>query len=189
MTELETYIQRYFGVPPEELAQIAALFHKESLPKGDFYLKRDKPCEKLSFVAEGHLRVFIKEDDKELTQWIGSKGYFLTDLYALVYEVPSRWYMQALTDTELYTISARDYNRLGELIPGWHKLERAFLTKCFAMMEERILGFISLTAEERYQLLMRQSPEIFNQVPLQYIASMLGMTPETFSRVRKKMLQ
>lgn len=63
------------------------------------------------------------------------------------------------------------------------------MAKCFTMMEDRIFAHLSMTAEERYQLFFEQNKELFQQVPLQYIASMLGMTPETFSRVRKKLLK
>ena len=75
---------------------------------------------------------------------------------------------------------------LGKTIPTWNDIDRRFLAKCFAMMEDRIFGFISLTAEERYQKFFRENRELLRDVPLQYLASMLGMTPETFSRGRKK---
>jgi hypothetical protein len=60
--------------------------------------------------------------------------------------------------------------------------------KCFVMLENRVFDLISMPAEERYQKLFDQNRKLFNQVPLQYLASMLGMTPETFSRIRRKMI-
>ncbi|WP_229239031.1 hypothetical protein [Emticicia sp. C21] len=61
-----------------------------------------------------------------------------------------------------------------------------FIAKCFTMLEDRIFSHLSMTAEERYNFFFQNNKELFNQVPLQYIASMLGMTPETFSRIRRK---
>ena len=96
--------------------------------------------------------------------------------------------IQALADTELYSITKEDYKLIGDLVPRWHELEKLFIVRCFIILEERIFSHLSMTAEERYHFFYQHNRELFNQVPLQYIASMLGMTPETFSRIRKKPL-
>lgn len=72
------------------------------------------------------------------------------------------------------------------LIPKWAELEKMFIIHCFVTLEDRIQTHLSMTAEERYHYFFENNKDLFNQVPLQYIASMLGMTPETFSRIRKK---
>ena len=185
MTELEQYIKSYFGVNQSDLAQIVSLFHPTSLKKGDYFLKTGKPCENLSFIKSGILRIFLATPEKEVTQWISTKGYFVTDLSSLVFNVPSRWTIQALTDSELYTIRKDDYNNLGKILPQWQYLEKLFIAKCFTMLEDRVFSHLSMSAEERYNHFFENNKELFNQVPLQYIASMLGMTPETFSRIRK----
>lgn len=189
MTELEQYIQSYFGVDQNDLGTIGSLFKKTTLARGNFFTETGKPCEKLSFIKNGMLRIYVTTPDKEVTQWISTRGYFVTDLSSLVFGTPSRWNIQALTDTELYTINKKDYQSIGTLVPAWHKLEKLFIAKCFTMLEDRIFGHLSMSAEERYQFFFKKNKELFNQVPLQYIASMLGMTPETFSRIRKKSLQ
>lgn len=186
MTELEQYIQSYFGIEKENLSVISALFNPSTLHKGDYYLNIGKTCDKLSFIKSGMLRLYVGVEDKEVTQWISTKGYFVTDLSSLIFETPARWNIQALVDTELYTISKSDYKKIGKLIPQWQELEKLFIARCFTMLEDRIFSHLSMTAEERYHLFFEQNKELFNQVPLQYIASMLGMTPETFSRIRKK---
>ncbi len=189
MTELETYIQSYFGVSPEDLAAIASQFKEKQCKKGDFLLKTGNHCDELSFIQSGLIRIYVNTQEKEVTQWISSKGYFVTDLSAFVFDNPARWNMQALTDMKLYTISKKDYRLLGKDIPKWHELEKLFIARCFAFLEERIFSHLSMSAEERYQLFFEQNKSLFNEVPLQYIASMLGMTPETFSRIRKKSIQ
>ena len=189
MTELEHYISSYFGVVDEkDLKTIVSLFQLTTIKKGDYLLKTGRRCDKLSFVQSGLLRVFVKTDDKEITQWISTKGYFTTDLSSFVFETPSRWTIQALADTELYSITKEDYKLIGDLVPRWHELEKLFIVRCFIILEERIFSHLSMTAEERYHFFYQHNRELFNQVPLQYIASMLGMTPETFSRIRKKPL-
>lgn len=186
MTELEKHINSYFGVEEGDLLLISSLFKTQTLKKGDFYLRTGRYCEKLSFIKSGLLRVYVRTEDKEVTQWISTKGYFITDLSSLVFDTPARWTIQALTDVELYTIKKDDYNQIGGKIPKWHLLEKLFIAKCFTILEDRIFSHLSMTAEERYHFFFQQNKELFNQVPLQYIASMLGMTPETFSRIRRK---
>ncbi|HXS35568.1 MAG TPA: Crp/Fnr family transcriptional regulator [Flavipsychrobacter sp.] len=186
MQELEQYITKYFGVTRDDMAAITSFFHEGFLQKGEFFLKPGRVCDKLSFIRSGLVRVFLVTDEKEVTQWMGGNGYFITDLAGLTFGQASRWHIQALTDCELYSISGRDYNNLGHVIPKWHELEKLFIAGCFLFMETRITSLLSQSAEERYKILFEQQPELFNQVPLQYIASMLGMTPETLSRLRKK---
>ena len=189
MTELEQYINSYFGVvEPNELQKINSLFKPSSLKKGDYFSKQWKACDKLSFIQSGLIRIYATTEDKEVTQWISTKGYFVTDLSSLVFGTPSRFSIQALTDSELFTITKEDYEKIGKLLPQWHELEKLFIARCFTMLEDRIFTHLSMTAEERYALFFEHNKELFNQVPLQYIASMLGMTPETFSRIRKKNL-
>jgi CRP-like cAMP-binding protein len=186
MTELEQYIHSYFGVNQTDLTQIATLFKATQLKKGDFFLKTNQTCNQLSFIKSGLLRIYVNAEQKEITQWISSKGYFVTDLSSMMFDTPARWNIQALTDTELYTINKTDYKKIGTLIPQWHQTEKLFIAKCFTILEDRVFTHLSMTADERYQLFFENNKELFNQVPLQYIASMLGMTPETFSRLRKK---
>jgi CRP-like cAMP-binding protein len=188
MTELENSITSYFGkIPPEDLQTIVSFFKQETIKKNDYFLKTGKSCEKLSFVQSGFLRIFVETEKKDVTQWISTKGYFVTDLSSFVFGSPARWTIQALTDTTVQTIYKEDYQKLNELVPQWPLLEKIFIVRCFTFMEDRIFSHLSMTAEERYQFFFEHNRELFNQVPLQYIASMLGMTPETFSRVRKKM--
>ena len=189
MTELEQYIKSYFGVvDADELKTIVELFALTTIKKGDFLLKAGRRCENLSFVQSGLLRMYITTDEKEITQWISTKGYFSTDLSSFVFETASRLSIQALTDTEVYSISKADYKKIAQLVPKWHELEKLFIVRCFIILEERIFSHLSMTAEERYDYFFEKNRELFSQVPLQYIASMLGMTPETFSRIRKKQL-
>lgn len=189
MTELEQNIRSYFGViQQQDLETISSLFQVSYLKKGDKFLESGRACDKLSFIRSGLLRIYTVGDTKEITQWICTPGYFVTDLSSLIFDTPARWTIQALTDCTLYTIGKTDYKKIGSIVPGWHELEKLFIAKCFTMLEDRIHSHLSMTAEERYIFFFEKNKELFNLVPLQYIASMLGMTPETFSRIRKKHL-
>lgn len=186
MTELQLYIKSYFGIAESKFALLEELFESEKLQKGVSFATVGKRCNKLSFIKSGYLRVSNHQDGKEITQWISSHGEFVTDLSSMVFGQAARWDIAAMTDCELYTISKTNYDKIGELLPEWHQLEKLFIAKCFMTLEDRIFSFLSMTAEERYAMLFELKSDLFNQVPLHYIASMLGMTPETLSRIRKK---
>lgn len=187
MTALETYISSYFGISQEDLEQVNALFKPIRLKKGEYYLKTGRMSDRLGFVQTGILREFISLNDKEVTKWICTQGYFAVDIASFVFQQPARWNIMALTDVELYVIDKTDYQNLNNLVPGWAALEKLFIAKCFIILEDRILQHLSMSSEERYIQLFNFNPELFNQVPLQYLASMLGMTAETFSRIRNKL--
>ena len=186
MTALETYIQAYFGLTTDELASVSSLFKPVALVKGDYFLKTGRLSQRLGFVQSGILREFVIKGDKEITKWISTQGYFAVDLSSFVFHQKARWNIQALTDCELYVIGSEDYQKIKELVPRWAELETKFIAKCFAVLEDRILTHLSMTAEERYNQLFDFNKELFNLVPLQYLASMLGITAETLSRLRKK---
>ncbi len=186
MTELEKYIQTYFGVNNDDLTKISSFFKPTTVKKGDYFLKTGRQSNRLGFVQAGIIREFVFIDHKEITKWISTKGYFVVDLASFIFQLPARWNIQALTDCELYIIDKNDYQKIGQVVPRWTELEKLFIAKCFTVLEDRIISHLSKTAEERYNQLFTFNKELFSQVPLQYLASMLGITPETLSRIRKK---
>lgn len=186
MTELQSYITSYFGITNQNLDKITSLFTETKLKKGAFFIKPGQYCEKLSFIKSGFIRVYANANNKEVTQWISTKGYFITDLYSFNFKQRARWNIQALTDSELYTIDKENYALLNNIVPNWAEMEKQFIAGCFIQLEDRVFSHLSLNAEERYDKLFKDNKELFNQVPLQYLASMLGMSPETFSRIRNK---
>ncbi|MGO1721158.1 MAG: Crp/Fnr family transcriptional regulator [Sphingobacterium sp.] len=186
MTALEIYIQTNFGVGKTDLKKISALFKPITLKKGEFYLKAGRYADRLGFMQSGIIREFVEIDDKQVTKWISTKGNFVVDIHSFYFRSPARWNIQALTDCELYVIDLDDYQTIEQRVVQWSSLEKRFLAKCFAVLEDRIVQHISMSAEARYAQFFTFNKELFNQVPLHYLASMLGMTPETLSRLRKK---
>ncbi len=186
MVALQQQIQSYFGITPDEFVAIEHLFSKTELAKGNYFVKKSQYCEKLSFIKSGFIRIYATENDKEITQWISTGGYFITDLHSFIFDQRSRWNMQALNDCILYTITKENYKKLYQILPNWYQIEKKFVASCFTILENRVFDHLSLNSEERYLKFFSQNKTLFNEVPLQYLASMLGMTPETLSRIRKK---
>lgn len=176
-----------FELSDEQADLIISRFVPEELSKNELFLEAGKACKKLSFIEEGICRVFKWTDSKEVTQWIGGEGYFITDLASFFFDNPANWSIEALTPTKLWTLNKYDYLDIQQSIPNWNVIEKRFIAKCFMQIEHRVFDFIALSAEERYLKYFELNKQLFNQVPLQYIASVLGMSPETLSRIRNKL--
>jgi CRP-like cAMP-binding protein len=186
MNDIREFLKSFFEVDEQSLELVAKLFSPVKLTKGAFFLKAGSQSNRLGFLKEGIIREFLDVNDKEITKWIASSGYFVVDLASFKFGTPAKSNFQALSNCELYIIEKTTYENIPRLLPNWPLLENKFMAKCFMVLEERVVAHLSLSAEERYQQLFGNNPELFNQVPLQYIASMLGMSAETLSRIRKK---
>ena len=190
MTEFKELISFYFGeLTDDEFNKMISHFHLEKISKNEFFTQEGKHCKRLSFQKTGSLRVYKMDDGKEVTQWISTPDFFITEISSFFFGEPNRWSIQALSDSEILTISKDNYKQLCDEFPKWNEIEKRFLAKCFAMLEDRVYSHLTMTAEQRYNLYFEQNKSLFNQVPLQYLASVLGMSAETFSRIRKRQLE
>ncbi len=188
MNDLQKYLNSYFGISDEEMDRLATLFIKSEVDKGKYFVKAQQYCNRLSFIQNGFFRVYATAGDKEITQWIASEGSFVTDLNSFIFEQRARWNIQAITDCKIYSLHKKDYLKLINVLPGWPEIEKRFIANCFVALEDRIFSHLSLNTEERYAELFMRNGKLFNEVPAQYLASMLGMSAETFSRIRNKKL-
>ncbi len=187
MNGFKEQLFQLFEVNELQADHILSLFKRDELAKGDLFLEIGKSADRLSFIASGYCRVVKWTEEKEVTQWIGSPGYFMTDLSSFFFNQPALGTIEALSPMVIWTLSKADYQSLEKQFPEWNLLEKRFLAKCFMQIESRVFDFIGLSAEERYLKYFHQHKALFNQVPLQYIASVLGMSPETLSRIRNKL--
>ena len=185
MKELQTCIAEHIQIHPDDMALILSRFQPKTLKKGDFLLKSRSICREMAFVRSGYLRTYDLVDGKEITIWIASTGSFITSLTSFIYEKINYWNIQAITDCELMVINRKDHFDLLQKNNKWLEFDNFLLTQAFTILERNMFAQLHTTSRERYEALFQENPEIFNHVPLQYIASMLGITPETMSRLRK----
>ncbi|WP_304236588.1 Crp/Fnr family transcriptional regulator [Jiulongibacter sediminis] len=186
MSVLKKHIIETFGFSEEEFGHIEGFFKPRSLAKGEYFLKEGQLVRQMGFVESGILREFLYLNGKEITKWFSTSGYFAVDLSGFLFEQSSKVNYQAITDVEILTISKENYDRISGKVARWDTLEKIFLAKCFTVLENRVVSHLGLNAEQRYLQLHSFNPQLFNQVPLNHLASMLGMTPETLSRIRNK---
>jgi len=188
MKQLDECILENVLIEPSQLQQIISKFSLRSIKKGDYLLKAGGRCQELVFIKKGYLRMYDFANGKEITFWIGNDGSFLTSLSSFIFQTPNIWNIQAVTDCELLVIQRTDHFELLEKYPKWMEVDNLILAKAFAMLEQSMFAQLHTTAQQRYQFLFENNPDIFKYVPLQYIASMIGVTPETMSRLRKNQM-
>jgi len=161
-------------------------FRPRYIAKGEFLLTAGEVCGEVAFIKSGVMRSFYNLKGKEVTRFVLMKNNFVTALASFISRKPSSENLQAIKDTELYVISYDDIQKLYEEYPKWQELGRLVIEKSHLQLERRVFELISMTASERYRSITEDQPGIVDNVPLQYIASIIGVKPETLSRIRKK---
>lgn len=139
----------------------------------------------MAFIESGYMRMYDIADGKEITLWIGSTGKFMTSLSSFVFQTSNNWNIQAITDCKLYVINRENHFNLNRIEPKWLEFDNFLLANSFALLEKKMFTQLHTTAKQRFHSLLDEDPELFKNVPLQYISSMLGITPESLSRLRK----
>ncbi|MGG9962903.1 Crp/Fnr family transcriptional regulator [Ferruginibacter sp. SUN106] len=186
MQQLLSHIKNY--APLSEAAQSALedCFEMMTLSKNEFLLTQGQVCRHLYFVEKGALRGFYNSDGKEVTHWFGFEKDFVTSFHSFTTHEPAVENIQLLEGSILWSISKET---LTVLFNEYHEIERLMriaYEKYYIRLEERFVNAQFKTASERYENLLSQTPHIIERVPLGYIASYLGISQETLSRIRSK---
>ena len=155
--------------------------------KGKLILKAGEMCNYIYFIRKGAVRGFIRESQKDITTWITVEGELVTSIYSLDLKSPATENMQAIEDCEMLALSYTDLNELYSRFPEFNILIRKLLQQYYRDAEGRAFIARLTNAENKYKHFLKNSHHLANRIPLKYIASYLGMTLETLSRVRKKL--
>lgn len=187
MDSFYRYIKQFIHLPRAAWEEAKSLASELQLRKGSFFYQQGEICNHVAFINKGILRSFYLIDGEELTRFVSLQNSIITAFTSFVQQIPSQENIQAISDCQLFTLGAKELTYLYDRYPAWEKLGRLILEHHHIRMEKRMLSLLGLTAEQRYKALCKDQPEIIQSVPLQYIASILGVKPETLSRIRKKM--
>jgi CRP/FNR family transcriptional regulator, anaerobic regulatory protein len=186
---LEKYLTENSHLVKTERDKILDSFCHVSIAKNKFWIKKGEICKHLAFVDHGILRIINEINEIESTVQLVYKNTFVTSLTSFAYQIPGIWSIQALTDCDLLLIDRDTHFKLINEFKNWLEVDNVQLLLAYTDLENRLFSQFHLSAEQRFNKLFSERPDIFNQVPLKHIASSIGITPETLSRLRKKHLR
>ncbi len=170
----------------EEYQLFRKRFTKINLAKGEYWFRSGKVCNQLAFVESGILRqYYVMDDGNEVTCHFALKGEFITSYQSFRQHIVSNENIEAITECELLIIDQADFGNLMSEFPQTILVWDLSLEKFILQMEDRIAMLQSLSAEKRYLYLFKHHSDFLLYIPLQYIASYLGITPQHLSRLRK----
>jgi len=172
------------GVSSSDITQITNAFTFKKMAKGNFFVEEGKTSKYLAFISKGLFQYFYLKDGKEITTYITGENSFLASVISFYTQKPCKEFVRALTDAELLMLHYHDLTKLKTSNEGFRTFYIEALENLVVGMDETRSNFITLTAEERYAVLMEEEPALLQQVPLKYLASLLGITPRHLSRIR-----
>ena len=188
--DIKFYLSIFKGLSLADLTELFAMAHTRRVAAGGIYIDEGATGKKLGLIRKGLIRAYaIKENGDDITLMLRWENQFVASHDNIILNQPSRFIYQALEDTVLMEL---DYGRIEKLLDHNPKLSshrNVFLLSMLAEALERMESFVLLTPEERYLQLLTDKPDIFNRVHNKYLATLLGITPVSLSRIRKRIAQ
>jgi CRP-like cAMP-binding protein len=182
--ELRDFLIYY--LPDQDLAPFLDKFHELKIKRGKHLLKPGQDCNYLAFIQQGSFRVYYYDiNGKEISTWFSFTEMVITDLLGLYTTGKAQFYVEALEDSIIYKISKHDLEILYKEYPIYGEFGRKFAEEALTMLMQRTMSLHTKSAEERYKELL-QIPDFIQKIPLKYLASFLGVTDTSLSRIRKK---
>jgi CRP-like cAMP-binding protein len=157
---------------------------QQEVTKGTILLKQDQTCNQLYFIEKGFARGFYNQDGKEITSWFGFENDIITSIYSFVIQKPGFESIEILENSVLYAISYKNLQELYQHQPEFNLIGRLFIEKYYIELMERTLSLQFRPAKERYCQLVAHKPQLLQRASLGHIASYLGISQETLSRIR-----
>lgn len=182
-------IQSKASISANDFEIIEAALTSKFLRKKKILLQEGEVCRAVAFVNSGCLRSYsVDANGTEHVVQLALSNHWVGDLYSFLNQTPSSLYIDAVEDSELLLLPFSKLEELYLQVPCLERYFRILFQNAYLSTQQRLNSTLSISAETRYRNLMTEHPEILQKVPLIYIASYLGITPESLSRIRKKML-
>ena len=160
---------------------------QKKIKKGELVFPKEKVLNKLLFVTKGLIRSYRRVDEEELTYYFFAANDFACDFASFLDEKPTSFIFEALTETSGIEFNKSEILDLYRTDPKFEKLGRLMAERAYLIVTSRLKEFQTDDLETRYLKLMNRSPELFLTVPQRHIASMLGLQPQSLSRIKAKL--
>jgi CRP-like cAMP-binding protein len=190
MPGLYNALSKHAGFSRDEYEFYCSFLKKRIVKKKEHYLQEGEISRATAYVNNGCLRQYIIGDHgKEIIIQFALEDWWIGDLESFHYEKPSVFYIQALENSELMLLSRKDFLRVCKELPKYKTFhDEKVQRNHFATLKRLSIAKLG-TPEEKYLLLMKEQPQLFQRIPLHYIASYLSIQPESLSRLRKRLTE
>lgn len=191
MTEpLQKHIREYVDISDEKLEKYCSAFTLRKIKKKEFLLTEGSVCEFEGFIVKGCFKVFHTDRNAyEQILYFGIENWWISDIDSFVNRIPSKLTIQALEDSEILLISKENKEKLYQEMPEVEKLMRLKFQRSIIALQRRILDNLSKSSEERYIEFLQDYQQTAHRLTNIQIAAYLGVTPESLSRVRRKIVK
>jgi CRP-like cAMP-binding protein len=184
---LTQFVQSHFPMEHEKAQYISSIFQEHFFAKHELLIEQDKISDHYYFLGNGYVRSHLYNwQGEDVTLQLISPGKMVCELPTFFKRKPAQASFQALTDCRVLSIAFDDLQQAFHSMPEFREFGRAMLVNAFAEMQQRNIALIQQTAEMRYADLLAKHPDLFQHFPLKYIASYLGITDTSLSRIRKE---
>jgi CRP-like cAMP-binding protein len=188
MSNLFKAIEKYVCLSDTDISVIEQLFIKKELKKHECFLKAGEICKDFAFIEQGLVRHYINNDGKENTFYFSAENDFVCDYGSFINKAASNKTIEALENTTIYSISYDNMQEFYGKVSTGERFGRLFIEDVFTKAVKHIISIHTDNAEQRYLNFLHLYKHIQQRIPQYYIASFVGVTPQSLSRVRRQLV-
>ena len=186
MKSLIEAIKKYISISADDEKIIARLFHKKSFKKSEYLLQAGNVCRYLIFIETGLVRYYINQDGEEKTNYFNKEAEFVCNYMSFLPQAPSWINIQALEDTTVWVISHHDLQQFYKEVTNGERFGRLGIEEVFLQAIEQIGSLYTDAPDVRYTKFISTFPGLVQRIPQYYIASYVGVKPQSLSRIRRR---
>lgn len=187
LNRLKDKLSRIAQIDEEVWNTFSKSIELKKIPRKEYLLKAGQIENEMRFICEGHTRTFFLKDDKEHCLDFCFENDFITSFTSFLKRTPSNIYIQALSDVIVLSFQHDSLERLYEVSKKGEHIGRIIAEALYIRKSQREINLLSLSAEERYNELITKNAKLVQNIPVKYLASYLGIHPESLSRIRSKL--
>jgi CRP-like cAMP-binding protein len=185
--KFKQFLKKISPITDKEFADTISYLSEQNLQKGDFFVKQDKVCRHIAFILKGTLRTYyINDKAQEITSCFCTENNLTTSYKSFILQQPSTLILQAIEDTQLLVIEYKNLQKLYSKSTIWQAIGRAVAEQEYIVMEKYASVLNNETAKEKYLRLLNEQPSVLQKASIEDIASYLGVTRRTLSRIRQE---